>query len=54
MLLKEMCDVLALAEVEVTIGTIPVNLHAQELSGGSQISQFEVLGELLNYGVYLC
>ena len=35
-----------LEEAEATIGTIPVNLHAQELSGGSQISQFEVLRQL--------
>ena len=51
MLLEEIGNVLALGEVEATIGTIPVNLHAQELSGGSQISQFEVLREVLNYGV---
>ena len=54
MLLKEIGNVLALKEVEVMIGTIPMNLHAQELSGGSQISQFEVLRDLLNYGVNLC
>ena len=33
---------------------MPVFVDDIELSGGSQITQFEVLRELLNYGVYLC
>ena len=53
MLLEEIGNVLALGEAEATIGTIPVNLHAKELSGGPQISQFEVLRQLLNNGVNL-
>ena len=33
---------------------ISVNLHAKELSGGSQVAKFEVRRQLLNDGVNLC
>ena len=49
MLLDEIGDELALGDGELTIGTIPVDLNAQELCGRPQISQFEVLGEFLDH-----
>jgi hypothetical protein len=53
MLLNEIGDVLALGEEKTTIGAIPLNLHAQKLSCGSQIAKLEVLRELLDNGVNL-
>jgi hypothetical protein len=53
MLLKEIGNVLALGEIEVTIGAISADFHAKELSGGTQITKLEVLRELLNNGVNL-
>ena len=41
-------DELTLEDGKATIGVISVNLDAQELCCGSQISQFEVLREFLD------
>ena len=48
MLLKEIGDVLALADGKATIGAVSVDFQAKELCGGSQISQLEVLREFLD------
>jgi hypothetical protein len=48
MLLEEVGNELALRERKGMFGAVSVNLHAQELSSGSQIMEFEVRRQLLN------
>ena len=51
MLLDGIGDELALGDGELTIGTIPVDLNAQELCGRPQISQFEVLSSWMTESI---
>ena len=48
MLLEEIGDELTLRDGKAMIGAIPLDLDAQQLCGGPEISQLEVLGELFN------